>query len=65
MAYISYKKYWVREFGNNSSKEDKIQDMNIDQLKLERHDTFEKDEKLKTTFEPTDDSDVVNKSLTG
>ena len=35
--------------------------MNINQLKLEVHDTYKKDEKLTTNFEPTDDSDVINK----
>ena len=36
--------------------------MNINQLKLEVHDTFTKDEKLTTNFEPTDNSDVINKA---
>ena len=35
--------------------------MNINQLKLEVHDTFKKDEKLTTDFEAVDDSDVINK----
>ena len=43
------------------SKRDKKQDLNIDQLKLEVHDTFKKDEKITTDFEPTDDKDVINK----
>ena len=36
--------------------------MNINQLKLEVHDTCKKDEKITTTFEPTDNEDVINKS---
>ena len=36
--------------------------MNINQLKLEGHDTYKKDEKTKSNFEPTDDSDLINKS---
>ena len=35
--------------------------MNINHLKAEVHDTYEKDEKLTTAFEPTDNSDVINK----
>ena len=36
--------------------------MNINQLKLEVHDTYKKDEKLTTDFEAVDDKDVINKS---
>ena len=35
--------------------------MNINQLKLEVHDTYKKDEKITTKFEPIDNSDVINK----
>ena len=35
--------------------------MNINQLKLEVHDTNRKDEKI-TTFEAVDNLDVINKS---
>ena len=35
--------------------------MNINNLKLEVYDTYRKDEKITTNFEPVDDSDVVNK----
>ena len=45
MAYISYKKMGESEFDTIVSKKDKVQDMNITQLKLEIHDTFKKDEK--------------------
>ena len=62
MAYISYNKLWESEFDGIVSKRDKLQDLNINQLKLEVHDTYKKDEKLKTNFEPTDDSDVINKA---
>ena len=61
MAYISYNKLWESEFDGIVSKRDKLQDANISQLKLEVHDTYKKDEKLTTTFEPVDDSDVINK----
>ena len=61
MAYISYSKLWESEFDGIVSKRDKLQDLNIIQLKLEVHDTYEKDEKITTNFEPIDNSDVVNK----
>ena len=50
------------EFDGIVSKKDNLQDLNIIQLKLEVHDTYKKDEKLTTNFEPTDDKDVVNKA---
>ena len=62
MAYISYNKLWESEFGGIVSKRDKLQDRNLNQLKLEVHDTYKKDEKITTIFEPTDDSDVINKT---
>ena len=61
MAYISYNKLWESEFDGIVSKRDKLQDLNINQLKLEVHDTYKKDEKLTTIFEPVDNSDVINK----
>ena len=36
--------------------------MNINQIKLEIHDIYKKGEKITTNLEPTDDSDVINKS---
>ena len=61
MAYISYNKLWESEFDGIVSKRDKLQDLNINNLKLEIHDTYKKDEKRTTNFEPVDDSDVINK----
>ena len=61
MAYISYNKLRESEFDVIVSKRDKLQDLNINQLKLEVHDTYKKDEKLTTNFEPVDSSDVINK----
>ena len=43
-------------------KKDKLQDIIISQLKLEVHDTYKKDEKITTNFEPVNDGDLVNKS---
>ena len=61
MAYISYNKLWESEFDGIVFKRDKLQDSNINQLKLEVHDTYKKDEKKTTNFEPIDNSDVINK----
>ena len=61
MAYISYNKLWESEFDGIVSKRDKLQDSNINQLKLEVYDTYKKDEKLTTNFEPVDNEDVINK----
>ena len=35
---------------------------NINQLKIEVHDTYVKNEKILTNFQPTDDGDVKNKA---
>ena len=63
MAYISYNKLWESEFDGIVSKRDKLQDLNINQLELEVHDTYKKDEKIKTNFEPVDNEDVINNSF--
>ena len=45
MTYISYKKLWDSEINNIVSTKGKVQDMNINQLKLKLIDIFNKDEK--------------------
>ena len=60
MAYIGSNKIWENRFDNIFSKRDKLQDLKINQLKLEVLITYKKDEKLTTNFEPTENSDVVN-----
>ena len=62
MVYISYNKLWESEFVSIVSKRDKLQDANINQLKLEVHDSHKKDEKLTTNFEPVNNEDVINKA---
>ena len=62
MAYIFFNKLWESEFHGIVSRRDKLQDLNINQLKLEVHDTYKKDEKITTNFEPVDNEDVINKS---
>ena len=61
MAYISHNKLWESECDNIVSKRGKLQDLKINHLKLEVHVSYKRDEKLTTKFEPTDDSDVINK----
>ena len=61
MAYISYNKLWESEFDGIVSKRDKLQDSIINKLKLEVHDTYKKDERITTNFEPVDNEDVINK----
>ena len=61
MAYISYKKLWESEFDGIASKRVKLQDLIINQIKLEDYDTYKKDEKLTTNFEVVDNEDVINK----
>ena len=61
MAYISYIKLWESEFNGILSRRDKLQDLNINQLKLEVYDTYKKDEKITTDFEPVNNVDVINK----
>ena len=62
MAYISYNKLWGSEFDGIVSRRDKLQDLNINQLKLEVHDTYKKDQRITTNFEAVDDEDVINKA---
>ena len=62
MAYISYNKLWESEFDDIVSEKDKLQDLNINQLKLEVHDIYKKDEQVTTNFEAVDDEDVINKA---
>ena len=62
MAYNSYDKLWRSEFYNNVSAKDRVQDINLSQLKLKVNDTYKKDEKLTTKFELSNDEDGVNKA---
>ena len=61
MAYISYNKLWESKYDGIVSKRYKLQDANISKLKLEVPDSYKKDEKLTTNFEPNDNEDVINK----
>ena len=63
--FYKWHTYLIINFGKVNSiilfPRDKLQDANISQLKLEVHDTYKKDEKITTNFEPVDDLDVINK----
>ena len=61
MAYIYYNKLWESEFDGIVSERDKLQDLNINQLKLKVHDSYKKDEKITTNFEPSNNEDVLHK----
>ena len=50
MAYISYDKSWHSEMYNNVSTKDRVQDRNLNQLKLKVNDTYKKYEKITTNF---------------
>ena len=63
MAYISYNRLWESEFDGIVSKRDKLQDSNINELKLEVHDTYKKDERITTNFDAVNDEDVINKGF--
>ena len=60
MGYIFYNKLWESEIDDIVSKRDKLQDLNINQLKLKVHDTYKKNEKITTNFEAVDDKDVIH-----
>ena len=45
MAYISYIKLWESDFDDIVSKRDKLQDANVNQLKIKVHDTYKKRKK--------------------
>ena len=56
MAHVSYNKLWESDFDKIVSKRGKPQDLFINQLKLQLQDIYKEDDKIKTNFEPTDDS---------
>ena len=58
-ADISYHNIWESEFDNIISKKDIVQDININQLKLEVHDSYEKDDKITRNFEAVNDENVT------
>ena len=65
MAYITFNNLWESEIDCIVSKRDKLQDLNINQIKLEVHGTYKKDEKITADFEAVDDKDVISKAYLG
>ena len=61
MAYINQNKLLESEFDIIVSIKDQVEDKNNNQSKLKVHDTYGKDEKISTNFQPIDDLDVINK----
>ena len=51
MALIIYDKLWRIEFNRNVSAKDRLQYINLNQLKLKLNDTYKKDEKTATKLE--------------
>ena len=58
MAYISYNKLWESEFDNMVSKKHQLEVLGINQLRLQVHGSYKKDEIITTNFEPTDNTDA-------
>ena len=63
MAYDSFNRLRESESDTIVSKKDKVHCLSFNQLKLEVHDTNEKDEKIATNFGAVDDEDVIIKSF--
>ena len=62
MAYKNHDKFWRPYFYSNVFAKDRVQDINLNQLELKVNDSYKKDEKISTNFEPFDDSDVINEA---
>ena len=61
MVYIRCDKLWKSEFYNLSAK-DRVQDINLNQIKLRANDNYKEDKILTANFEPSNDEDVVIKA---
>ena len=62
MAYSSYDSLWRSEFYNKVSAKDKVQNIDLNQLKRKVNKNYNKHEKITTKIEPSDDTDVINKA---
>ena len=63
MAYINCNKLCESEFDYVVSTKDKVQDINISQLKLKVSVTYKKDEKITTNFEASNPDVVISKGF--
>ena len=50
------------DFENIVPKKNKIQVMKFNQLGLEVHDTYKRDERITTNFEPDNNENIINKA---
>ena len=55
---------WRSGFYNIVSAKDRVQDINLYQIKIRVNDTYKKDEKITTKFEPKKPEDVFTKIST-
>ena len=62
MAIIDFDKLWRSEIYENVSEKDRVQDVELYQIKVKVKDSYRKDETITTKFEPSIDEDVVDKS---
>ena len=62
IAYIGFGKLQRSDFYENVSAKDKVQVININQLKLKVNYTYKNDQNLSTNFKPSTDEDVINKT---
>ena len=63
MAYKSCDRLWRSDFYNKDSEKDRVQDINLNQIKLKVNYTYDKDEKTATNVEHVKDEDVVMKTF--
>ena len=65
MVFLNDNDLWNKEFDNIVSTKDKVQNINLKQLKLKVNDIYKEDGKITTIFEASDDIDKGNKSYFG
>ena len=53
---------WSSNFYNNFSAKNRVQDLNLNRIKLKVNDAYKKDEKITTNFETSDKKYVVSKA---
>ena len=63
LANKSCDRLWRSDFYNKDSEKDRVQDINLNQIKLKVNYTFDKDEKTATNVEHVKDEDVVMKTF--
>ena len=61
MAYNSFETLWQSDFYDNVFAENRVHDINLNQLKLKVNDTYRKNEKITTKFKRVHDEDVISK----